>query len=238
MLLTLLEMSINYFELTIMISTSIVDHINFYMLLTTVLLINSFANQISKRIMDIKFELEQETKILLKLKACTANRNVLFEKFKSVTKVNDIFISMVDILKCAQALNSIYGIQILGIASVIMLFITDTLNTVFYFFTLQQLTVEIIYRKCYYSVLLMASHAFKEIIKIACKFLIAMPRGLEESDSKVLRGKILLLIKQLEFRRPYFSAAGFFEVNYGMFMYIFSGITSFVVVYVQLRISY
>ncbi|KAJ8912250.1 hypothetical protein NQ315_003353 [Exocentrus adspersus] len=54
-------------------------------------------------------------------------------------------------------------------------------------------------------------------------------------DYKIMREKLVVLIKQLEYRKPYFSAAGFYEVNYCMFVYIFGGVTSFVVVYLQLQ---
>lgn len=80
-----------------------------------------------------------------------------------------------------------------------------------------------------------ASRKFDEVIKVTCKLLIELPHGLDDSRYKILKQKLILLIKQLEFRKPYFSAAGFYEVNYGMFMYIFGGVTSFVVVYLQLQ---
>ncbi|KAJ8968891.1 hypothetical protein NQ314_002053 [Rhamnusium bicolor] len=233
-----------------MISVLLIDKINFYMLLITVLLMNNYANNITDNIVHTKMKLQQEIKIVTQLKPVATNDVVLFENFRSISEVDTILSSVVDILKGIEAFNKIYGIQILGISSIIMLYITDTFNTIFYFVEYQTLTLEIIFMKCYNSFILLifgmlmvspcfeTNKQFDEVIKVTCKFLIELPHGLEDPYSKLLKEKLVLLIKQLEFRKPYFSAAGFFEVNYGMFMYIFAGITSFVVVYVQLQIKF
>lgn len=77
-----------------------------------------------------------------------------------------------------------------------------------------------------------AAQEVDRVVQQISKLLIEMPHGLED-PVKLCQYKLTFLLKQLEHHKPYFTAKGVFEINYSMFMYILSGIISFVVVYVQ-----
>lgn len=79
-----------------------------------------------------------------------------------------------------------------------------------------------------------ATKEINKLLIVCSKFLIDIPKGTDNRQLLFIKEKLLLLIGQLEFYKPYFTAAGYFEVNYTMLLYIFNGVTSFVVVYIQL----
>lgn len=63
---------------------------------------------------------------------------------------------------------------------------------------------------------------YKLLLKIPVQ-----PRNLHEQH---LRESIQLLIRQTVFRKPHFSAAGFFDLDYSILVATFGSITSYTVV--------
>jgi hypothetical protein len=72
-----------------------------------------------------------------------------------------------------------------------------------------------------------------KVVTLSRKILINLPETLDSSFTHYLKLKLIFLLKLVEMRRPYFSAAGFFEVNYVMLVYILNGITSYLMVTLQ-----
>lgn len=72
-----------------------------------------------------------------------------------------------------------------------------------------------------------------KVVVLCRKLLIGLPETLESGFSRYLKLKLIFLLKQIEMRKPYFSAAGFFEVDYVMLVYILNGITSYLMVTLQ-----
>ncbi|KAJ8975254.1 hypothetical protein NQ317_012470 [Molorchus minor] len=218
-LLLAIEVYYNYSDLYLLLSTTLIDHINLYMLMTTVSLINSYGKAIKVSIVDIRSKLQQEIQLMTKLKEMEKDTSKMFHKFRILTKVDHVLYSMVDIFKSIEALNSIYGFQILGLASIIMLFITDMFNTAV---SLEDLVNEIVVGKCYCSLVLVilgisvvvpcfeATNELDEIIKVACKFLIELPPGYEEPSCKLLKHKLFLFSKATGIQKTLFLGRWFF----------------------------
>lgn len=69
-----------------------------------------------------------------------------------------------------------------------------------------------------------------KVVVICRKMLIELPQTLNYGFSYYLKLKLIFLIKHIEMKKPYFSAAGFFEVDYVMLVYIFNGLISYLLV--------
>lgn len=74
----------------------------------------------------------------------------------------------------------------------------------------------------------------KELEEVAQIFNMQTQFLRNDDQFKLLKNKIALVVQEIKFQQPYFSAAGFMEVNYAIFLYIFSGAASFVAAYYQL----
>ncbi|CAH1972949.1 unnamed protein product [Acanthoscelides obtectus] len=73
-----------------------------------------------------------------------------------------------------------------------------------------------------------------EAVKLTCRLSTKLPHNSTNLSYVSLQRKLDLLNKQLTSCKPYFSASGLFDVDYAIFSYIFAGISSVVIVYVQL----
>lgn len=65
---------------------------------------------------------------------------------------------------------------------------------------------------------------------LSYKLLIQIPRS---SGNSAIREELNILIQQSTNRPPYFSAAGFFNVDYTMLLIILGSFTSYLVVIIQ-----
>lgn len=72
-----------------------------------------------------------------------------------------------------------------------------------------------------------------KFVAVCRKFLIELPPALDNCYCYYLKIKLTFLLKIIELRKPYFTAAGFFEVNFVMLIYILNGITSYLMVNLQ-----
>lgn len=131
---------------------SLIDKINIYVVQISALLINGYVTCMKENIVSIKLRLQQAAVLLRKLKAVEKNRNAVLEKFLLLSEVDDVLNFIVEILKGLDAFNNIYGIQILGLSGIIMMFITNMCSSVL---VLDTFLVGLICMKCYSSVILL-----------------------------------------------------------------------------------
>lgn len=134
------------------LSVSLIDKINIYVAQISALLISDYVTCMKENIVSAKLRLQKAIALLTKLKATERNRNVAFEKFVSLSEMDDILDFIVGILKALDAFNKIYGIQILGLSGIIMIFIINMCSSVL---VLDTVLVVLICSKCYYSLMLL-----------------------------------------------------------------------------------
>uniref|UniRef100_A0A6P7FNH2 Uncharacterized protein LOC114329578 n=1 Tax=Diabrotica virgifera virgifera TaxID=50390 RepID=A0A6P7FNH2_DIAVI len=163
---------------------------------------------------------------------------------------------MITFLKSVAAFDRIYGLQILGISGIILFFISDNVKLIIYVFAFDNwrdneddyvINIQIIFFKfwnccnltSWLLIMIRPCHLtgqeLNKILSIYCKILIELPHGIQDVHVDMYKESIVLIMKEMELQKPYFTACGLFEINFSLLMYMFSGVTTFVVVYVQLR---
>nr|CAH7732327.1 unnamed protein product [Callosobruchus chinensis] len=215
--------------------------------------INSlFANRLLKsielKVAEIKFQLQAvivtHNTIALKLRS-----NDNFPIYMSVSKMDKIVTSFLGILRGIQSFNRIFGLTIIGLAILATISIADAMYIAFIshvqmqtFFMHCLLTKKVIinigylvYCFLYIQPCVKTTSHLEEAVKITCRLSTKLPHNAANPSYILFQRKLDLLNKQLTMYKPYFSAAGVFDVDYSIFLYIFAGISSVVVVYVQLR---
>lgn len=133
---------------------SLIDKINIYMVQISSLLMNGYVSCMVENVASVKVGIQREIVLLKRLKAIEKNDLAAFEKFISTSEIDDILNFTVQVLKGIDAFNEIYGVQILGLSGIIMMFITNTCNSV------MNLTVGLVVVLCvksYFSIALLVS---------------------------------------------------------------------------------
>lgn len=105
---------------------SLIDKINIYMVQTSSLLMNGYVSCMKENVVSVRVRIQREIALLKRLKATEKNVQASFEKFTSLSEMDDTLNFLVQVLKGIDAFNKIYGVQILGLSGVIMMFLTNT----------------------------------------------------------------------------------------------------------------
>ncbi|RZC40635.1 hypothetical protein BDFB_014114 [Asbolus verrucosus] len=223
--------------------------INIFIILISILNMNHFANGLRNMLFVFRIKLKEE-----KVKLNNVNRDtnpyIISRVFAEISEADDHFKYFVNICNKMESFNKIYGLQILNFTAVHLIFAYENLNLAFkevfkthHDHSSKYLEIIIIKMlKCFNFMvfgILLATPCFQfnlEMDKVAVlcrKILIDLPETMDNTFSRYLKLKLIFLLKQLEIRKPYFTAAGFFEVNYVMLIYILNGITSYLMVTLQ-----
>ncbi|XP_018577468.1 uncharacterized protein LOC108915814, partial [Anoplophora glabripennis] len=179
------------------------DKVNIYVVLILALLINSYVTCIKENVVLVKTKLQREVMLLTKLKGLEKNGVAAFEKFISLSELDDVLDFVVEISKGIDAFNKIYGTQILGLSAIIMMYITNMCSSIL---VLDIFLVVLVCGALTVTPCFETKRKFDEIIKVICKLLIELPHGLEDPRYNFVKEKLVLLIKQLEFRKPTWAA--------------------------------
>ncbi|VEN44776.1 unnamed protein product, partial [Callosobruchus maculatus] len=179
------------------------------------------------QMMALKQGLHEERIAVEKLWRQEVNPYIVLAVYDKIGTVDDILRYFVTVCKGIYAFNRIYGVQVLGICSVILFCVTDQIKIVIYSLTVtaedadDAVVVKFIY--CYnlmvYAFLIVRpsikmNQAVEEIVSACHKFLGSIPLGTDLVSQRFLVKKIYFLTAQLRYHAPYFTASDMFEISY------------------------
>ncbi|EEZ99383.1 gustatory receptor 86 [Tribolium castaneum] len=215
--------------------------VNNFLILLSILNINYFANQLKDMLVVFRQGLENEKFKLNFLAKNEANPFIVSRIFGLQSRCDYHLNYFIKICTKIDAFNKIYGWQILIFAATLLVFMYDSLNQVFTEVARSNHMSDIVpikLFKCFsfiYGILLIRP-CFKfngemdKIVTILRKILIDLPQTQNTDFCHHLKIKLIFLLKQIEMKKPYFTAGGFFQVNYVMLVHILNGLTSYLLV--------
>ncbi|VEN38375.1 unnamed protein product [Callosobruchus maculatus] len=209
---------------------------------------NRLLNSIELKVAEIKFKLQAEI-VTYNSIALKADSNDYFSIYLSVSEMDKIVESFLGILKGIQSFNTIFGQTIIGLA----IFATMSIANAMYIALIPHASMDTYFMRCVLTKKVIINIAYLvycflyiqpcvrttshlgEAVKITCRLSTKLPHNAANPNYILFQRKLDLLNKQLNTRKPYFSATDVFDVDYSIFLYIFAGVSSIVVVYVQLK---
>nr|CAI5831475.1 unnamed protein product [Callosobruchus analis] len=211
-----------------------------------------FANRLLKTIQlkaaEVKLKLQAEivtyNTITLRFKS-----NDNFQLYLSISKMDKIVTSFLGILRAIESFNKIFGVTMIGLGILATMSISNTMFIIFirhvhlepYFMhclLIKKFIINfgyLVYCFLYIQPCVKTTSHLKEAVQTTCRLSSKLSHNATDPSCSLLRRKLDLLNKQLTMHEPYFSPADTFDVDYTIFVYIFAGVSSVVVGYVQLK---
>ncbi|XP_057659338.1 uncharacterized protein LOC130895805 [Diorhabda carinulata] len=219
---------------------------------------DSIASELcfQQEIRKVKRILEKECEILNQLKLTETNPHMILVMYSKMYPLKQHMHQVIILLRGIKAFGKIYGAQVLGICGTVLLFVSDSMKIVVFlvaydleddneqdFISDVSICIFKFWNSCQLTIwLIIMIHpsytGSKELSKLYTwysKILIELPHGIKDYKLNIYKENIIILLKEFVLQKPYFSAAELFEINYALLMYLFTGVITFIVVFVQLR---
>ncbi|CAH1972950.1 unnamed protein product [Acanthoscelides obtectus] len=210
--------------------------------------VNKLLKSIEANVVDILTKLEAEIETQNRIVASKMGSNDCFSMYMSVSQMDTIVTSYLRVLRGIQYFNELFGLTIVGLA----ILLTSSIANALYILFIKDTQIEaniwrsvlikttkdsisyLVYCFLYIEPCMKTTSHLDEAVKLTCRLSTKLPHNSTNLSYVSLQRKLDLLNKQLTSCKPYFSASGLFDVDYAIFSYIFAGISSVVIVYVQL----
>ncbi|XP_044259101.1 uncharacterized protein LOC123007742 [Tribolium madens] len=215
------------------------EFVNNFLILLSILNINYFANELKIMLGVFRQGLQNE-KLKLEIVGKNETNPYIVSRIFGLQSQSDYhFKYFTQICVKMDAFNKIYGWQILIFAATLLTFMYDSLNQIFRGITRNTDIVLIKLFKCanflIYGILLIRpcvkfNCEMDEIVTISRKILIDLPQTQNIGFCHHFKTKLIFVLRQIETKKPYFTAGGFFQVDYVMIIHILNGLTSYLLV--------
>lgn len=100
------------------------DILHSYLVLASTLNINTFLNAINRHVKKLRNKIENDTISLI-------NYNIMIRR-TSVSNIKNSLYECITLFRIIDTFNEVYGVQILGIAGAILLFVTDNVKLIIF----------------------------------------------------------------------------------------------------------